>query len=84
MLKSNVSVKEFQVLIVLIQNDLWKVVVLHCGTSYFASYFVLSHVQHPESGCYVDWARDNRAHHVINTGSQAGNVGFMKFILKLL
>ena len=36
MLKSNVSVKVFQVLIVLIQNDLWKFVVLHCGTSYFA------------------------------------------------
>ena len=30
------SVKVFQVLIVLIQKDLWKVVVLHCGTSYFA------------------------------------------------
>jgi hypothetical protein len=36
MLKSNVSVKVFQVLIVLMQNDLWKVVVLHCSTLYFA------------------------------------------------
>ena len=34
-LKSNVPVRVFQVLIVLIQKDLWKVVVLHCGTSYF-------------------------------------------------
>ena len=39
---SPMSVKVFQVLIVLIQNDLWKVVVLHCGTSYFAVLVLLA------------------------------------------
>ena len=34
MLKSNLSARVFQVLIDLIQNDLWCVVVLHRGTTY--------------------------------------------------
>ena len=34
MLKSNLSARVFQVLIDLIQNDLWCVVVLHRGTAY--------------------------------------------------
>jgi hypothetical protein len=28
-----------------------------------------SHVQHPESGCYADWLRDDWTHHVIQTGN---------------
>ena len=40
------SVNAFHVLIDLIQNDLWWVVVLHLGTSYFTPFVLLDDLVH--------------------------------------
>ena len=46
MFRSSTSDNAFHVLIDLIQNDLWWVVVLHLGTSYFTPFVLLDDLVH--------------------------------------